>query len=174
MIAYLTFALLNCYFTPTPNVYQQSDLLNWSEKKLTFEDFKGKPKNTKKPEGALASKISWTITEESGKAPVYKIYNKMDRAQSWISVKHLELLKEYQFLWNLSELYTRKIRKEVEKLNVKKVTDKTIYKSVISQQVNTFYKERAKYTGVIQNQPDLFRIIDKQYNDSLMIYSKYK
>lgn len=174
MITNLAFTIISFFSYPVSGNYQQNDLIDWSEKKLTFDDFKGKGKISKKPEGEFSSKISWTILEESGKTPVYKIYNKMDRSQSWLSIKHNELLKEYQFLWNLSELYTRKIRKDIEKLNQNKVTDKVIYKGAITKQVQNFYKQRAKYVGVVQNQPDLFKIIDKQYNDSLLIYNKYK
>lgn len=175
MIINLAFILISSIpnFTSSINT-QENIFLDWSDKKLTFEDFRGKGKISKKPEGELSSKIVWTITEETGKLPIYKLYNRMDRSQSWMSIKHNELLKEYQFLWNLSELYTRKIRKDIETLNHKKVKDKAIYKNAITIQVNNFYKERARYAGILQNQPDLYKIIDKQYTDSLVLFNKYK
>lgn len=153
---------------------KEQPMIDWSEKKLTFNDFKGKGKVTKSPEGEFASKISWTITEETGKLPVYKIYNRMDPSHSWMSIKHDELLKEYQFVWNLQELYARKARKDVEELNRRKSKDKDAYRKVITKQVAYFQKERLKYKGILQNQSDLYQMLEKQYKDSLQQYNKYK
>lgn len=175
MLITLFCCLLN-YNNPVNNLQNNPNdpTINWSEKKLTFNDFKGKPKTTKGVEGELATKITWTIAEETGKTPVYTIYNKMVQNQSWMSIQHEELLKEYQFIWNLSELYTRKIRKEVESLYQKKTTNKEVYKAVITKNVTIFHKERMKLKGTLQNQPDLYKILDQKYQDSLKIYQKYK
>lgn len=176
MIVTLAYLILNTI--PFTNSIDQTPKketsIDWSEKKLTFNDFKGKSKSSKGVQGELAAKISWTITEETGQLPIYKVYNKMDPNQSWMSVKHDELLKEYQFIWNLSELYTRKIRKNIEELNRRKSKDKEAYRKVISKQVAYFQKERNRYYGVLQNQPDMYKMLDKQYQDSLKQYNKYK
>ena len=176
MIITLATIFLNIIQPSHINFQQKNDdhLIDWSEKKLTYNDFKGKGKVTKTPEGEFSSKISWTITEETGKLPVYKVYNRMDTSQSWMSVKHNELLKEYQFVWNLQELYARKTRKDIEELNRRKSKDKDAYRKVITKHVAYFQKERLKYKGILQNQPDIYNMLEKQYKDSLQQYNKYK
>lgn len=165
------------FFQVTPQSSQpkvDEHLIDWSEKKITFNDFKGKGKPSKTPEGEFASKISWTITEETGKLPVYKVYNRMDPTKSWMSINHDELLKEYQFVWNLQELYTRKARKDIEELQRRKSKDKDAYRKVITKHVAYFQKERLKYKGILQNQPDLYSMLEKKYKDSIQQFSKYK
>lgn len=175
MIITLAYIVLNVVQPNLTTQQQKEDpSFDWSEKKLTFNDFKAKPKTTKGVEGEFATKISWTITQETGKLPIYKVYNKMNPTESWMSVKHEELLKEYQFTWNLQELYARKARKDIEELNRRKSKDKDAYRKVITKHVAYFQKERLKYKGILQNQPDLYNILDKQYQDSIKMYSKYK
>jgi len=150
-----------------------NDQLEWSESQLTFDHFKAKPKTTIGIKGEFSSKISWVIKQYPGEIPEYTIYNKMVPSLSWVSMKHNELLKEYQFLFNISELYTRKIRKDILELNKKKVIDKEKYKSVIIKHISTQSKEMKRYDGVLYNQPDLYKILNKQYQDSLKLYQQY-
>ncbi|RLZ09165.1 hypothetical protein [Faecalibacter macacae] len=175
MISYIYLLAINISpFIFSLNQNKNDGLIDWSEnRKLTFSDFKAKPKTSKGVEGELSTKITWTVREETGKLPEYKIYNKMNPYESWVSIKHEELLKEYQFLWNLSELYTRKTRKEIEALKFKKVKNKEQYKSIIVKNVQKFQTERQKFKGTLHNQPDLYKILNNQYQDSLKIYSKY-
>lgn len=97
----------------------------------------------------------------------------MNPDQSWMSVKHPDLLKEYQFLWDIQELYARKTRKIVRDLNNEKYMDVNPYREKIYQQVRILQREQNKYRGTIINQPDLYKILNNQYQDSLKIYSKY-
>lgn len=153
----------------------ENNFIEWKENyTLKFVDFKAKAKKTPKPQGELAIKASWTISETDGTPPVYKIYNRFDPNSSWMSINHNELLKEYQFIWNLHELYIRKARKEVSNLNKKKVFDYTIYDKAIRKNITQFQKQRMKYDGVIQNQKDLYNIVNKKYLDSLNMYKEYK
>lgn len=149
------------------------DYIDWSETPLTFNYFKVNKLKTKDIKGDFSTKISWTISQYPGEVPQYKVYNKMNPSLSWMSMHHKELLKEYQFLFDLSELYTRKIRKEISELNQKKVIDKEVYKAVILKHISKLNKQKKKYDGVIYNQPDLYKILNTQYQDSLKIYKQY-
>ena len=150
-----------------------TDQLEWSDSQLTFEHFKAKPKTTKGIKGEFSTKISWVIQQYPGEVPDYIIHNKMIPSLSWVSMKHDELLKEYQFIFNISEIYTRKIRKDVLELKKKKVIDKEKYKTVILKHINTLNKEKRRFDGVLYNQPDLYKILNKQYQDSLKLYQQY-
>ena len=160
----------------TPLLIAQNNLddqLEWSDSQLTFSHFKAKPKTTKGIKGEFSTKIFWTIRQYPGEVPEYTVYNKMVPSLSWLSMKHNELLQEYQFLFNISELYTRKIRKEISELNKNKIIDKETYKSTIIKYINTQSKEKKRYEGVLYNQPDLYKILNKQYQDSLKLYQSY-
>jgi len=172
---FTTSVLLLVNMNSNINVHQNnSTIKDWSESKLTFDDFKATPKSKTGIKGEFSTKISWTVAEQEGALPIYKMYNKMDSSKSWMNKKHDELLKEYQFCWDLGELYTRKIRKDIELLNKNKVHDKEKYKATITKHVLNYRKQRAKYDGVLYNQPDLYKIINKQYQDSLNLYKGYK
>ena len=149
--------------------------IEWSENyKLKFEDFKGKKKITNKPTGEIKIDISWNSKQYEGEVPTYIIQNKFDCENSWISMNHIELIKEYQFLWNLQELYVRKARKIVDELNKKKVLNTIEYENVIRKQISILQNQKNRYNGVLQNQPDLYRIVEKKYKDSLQLYKDYK
>lgn len=172
MISIITMSLF-ALFTTQANLEDNPSLKDWGEKNLRFEDFMASPKSKSGIKGEFHTKISWTIAEIDGRVPTYKVYNRMDRSKSWINKKHDELLKEYQFTWDMAELYTRKIRKDIEELNAKKVLDKEKYKAVITSYVGKFNKQRMKYDGALYNQPDFYKIVNKQYQDSLKMYNKY-
>lgn len=172
MISIITISLLSI-LSNNVKLNENPSVKNWSENGLKFEDFLAPPKSKSGIKGEFHTKISWTIAEREGSVPIYKIYNQMDRSKSWINKKHDELLKEYQFTWDMAELYTRKIRKEIENFNKKKVVDKEQYKTLITSYVSKYNKQRVRYEGTLYNQPDLYRIVNKQYQDSLKLYDKY-
>lgn len=97
----------------------------------------------------------------------------MNPDQSCMSVKHPDLLKENQFLWDIQKLYARKTRKIIRDLNNEKYMDVNLYREKIYQQIRILQREQNKYRGTIINQPDLYKILNNQYQDSLKIYSKY-
>lgn len=154
-------------------VHSQS-IIDWNKnERLKYENFKMKPFQTKIPQGFLASKLGWQIAETKGKNPDLKVYNRFDENNSWISMKHKEILKDMQLQFDLSELYARKIRKEFEILQNKKITDKKSYSSKFALQTNNFQKRLKSIAGVTLNQPDLYNLLNKQVQDSLLIYKSY-
>ena len=88
-------------------------------------------------------------------------------------MKHTGILNEMQLQFDLSELYARKIRKEFEILKTKKVTDKDSYRSKFTLGSKNFQKRLKSIAGVSLNQPDLYKLLNKQIQDSLIIYKAY-
>ncbi len=174
IVFYLAFAALNINATVLDG---PSDVISWSENyQLKFSDFKGKAKidkNNKLPRGEFAINISWIATIGDGE-PKYQLYNKFNPQKSWMNINHTELIKEYQFIWNLQEFYVRKARKQIDDLNKKHELKEEVYLDAINKTINQFHKARKHYDGILQNQPDLYRILNTKYQDSLKLYNKYK
>ena len=144
-------------------VHSQS-IIDWNKnERLKYENFKKKPFQTKIPQGFLDSKLGWQIAETDGEIPKVKVFNRFDEINSWISIKHVGILNEMQLQFDLSELYARKIRKDFEELQAKKVMDNS----------NNLKKRLKSMASVSINQPDLYNLLNKQIQDSLFIYKSY-
>jgi len=157
--------------------FLQENLIDWNENyRLKYSDFNGKVinYNKDKPEGKLVLKTTWTANKNDNEPPFFKIYNKFDKSNSSLSENHLDILNEYQFIWNLHELYIRKMRKEIQKLNDDRNTNLELYQNVINKNIKLFNKERKRYEGILQNQPHFFKILNEDYKDSLFIYQDYR
>ncbi|MGL5234669.1 MAG: hypothetical protein ACRC8Z_07940 [Empedobacter falsenii] len=141
--------------------------------KLNYENFKKKPIQTKVPQGFLDSKLGWQIAESTGELPELWVTNKFDESNSWLSMQHTEILKEMQLQFDLSELYARKIRKDFKDLQAKKVMNKDSYRAKFLLGSKNFQKKLKSIAGVSLNQPDLYKLLNKQIQDSLVIYQNY-
>jgi len=86
---------------------------------------------------------------------------------------HAEILKEMQLQFDLSELYARKIRKDFKDLQAKKVMNKDSYRAKFLLGSKNFQKKLKSIAGVSLNQPDLYKLLNKQIQDSLVIYQNY-
>ena len=149
--------------------------IEWNEGDLSFTDFKGESTYTgEKVKGEFAGLIKWSYSVTNDDVPKYTIRNKMDTRKSWISAESEELLSEYQFMWNLQELYARKMRKAAEELNMNNEHDTKVYRDTFHQYIKQLQDDKRRYTGMIYNQPDFKKILNKQYMDSLQIYDQYK
>jgi len=150
-------------------------VIEWNKGKLTYDDFKAPPKSSKDVvKGEFVGHIKWSFNMTNDRIPKYKIYNNMSAKDSWLSVKHEGLLKEYQFMWDVQELYARKMRKASQKLTQQKEQDIEVYRKNFKKLFHQLQKERNKYNGVIIDQPDFYEILNKQYQDSLKMYDQYK
>lgn len=153
---------------------QAQSVIEWKkDMKLNYENFKKKPSQTKVPQGFLDSKLSWQITEPTGELPELWVTNKFDESNSWLSMQHTEILKEMQLQFDLSELYARKIRKDFKDLQAKKVMNKDSYRAKFLLGSKNFQKKLKSIAGVSLNQPDLYKLLNKQIQDSLVIYQNY-
>ncbi|WP_313374578.1 hypothetical protein [Chishuiella sp.] len=148
--------------------------VDWSNTKLTYENFKKKPLQTKTPQGELDSRLGWQIAEADGELPELYVYNRFDENNSWISMKHDEILKNMQLQFDLSELYARKIRKEFEDLKKKKEIKKEIYKAKFNNLQKNFEKRLNSIANVTVNQPSFYKILNNEIQDSLNLYKSYE
>lgn len=149
------------------------DYLEWSTTPIKFSDFKGTPpKNSASPVN-LSTVISFQTKQIQGKAPEITIYNRMDRDASWINSKKEEILKIQQIHFNTSELYARKIRKEMKRMNGKKILDKEKYTAVIKKQTSILHKIQKSKKVLLEDQPNLIKLWDKQIKDSLNLFKDY-
>lgn len=154
--------------------FQTTSIVNWSTKKLEYRNFKKKGPTVKIPQGTIACRLSWKLISESGKPATFKVINVMDESQSWLSIKHAEVLKELQFQFDYTELYARKIRKETDALKKKGIKSNDEYKVVFNKQIALLQRNQTKLLGVIQNQPDIYKRLNDQLQDSLKLYDQYK
>ena len=116
----------------------------------------------------MDSKLGWQIAETDGEIPQLRVFNRFDETNSWVSMKHEGILKEMQLQFDISELYARKIRKDFSDLQSKKVMDKESYKTKFANGTRNFQKRLRSLSGVTLNQPDLYKLINKQiqfFND---------
>lgn len=149
------------------------DYLEWSTTPLKFSDFKGTPpKNSASPVN-LSTMISFQTKQVKGSPPEITIYNRMDRNASWINSKKEAILKIQQIHFNTSELYARKIRKEMKKMNEKKVLEKDKYTAAIKKHTSTLHKIQKSKKVLLEDQPNLINLWDKQIKDSLNLFKAY-
>ena len=166
------FFILISFFTY--HSLQAQSVIEWKKDvKLNYENFKKKPIQTKVPQGFLDSKLGWQIAESTGELPELWVTNKFDESNSWLSMQHTEILKEMQLQFDLSELYARKIRKDFKDLQAKKVMNKDSYRAKFLLGSKNFQKKLKSIAGVSLNQPDLYKLLNKQIQDSLVIYQNY-
>ena len=166
------FFILISFFTY--HSLQAQSVIEWKKDvKLNYENFKKKPIQTKVPQGFLDSKLGWQIAESTGELPELWVTNKFDESNSWLSMQHAEILKEMQLQFDLSELYARKIRKDFKDLQAKKVMDRDSYRAKFLSGSKNFQKKLNSIGGVSLNQPDLYKLLNNQIQDSLVIYQNY-
>ncbi len=157
-------------------VKQNSDYLNWEPNRhLSFSDFKGTAPSNISSKSAVNSSISisYQISQIPGKTPEVIIFNKFDRSGSWIKLKTREILDLQQIHFDYSELYARKIRKEIMVLKHKKVTEKEKYIYTITKFANRLNKLKNKENALLYDQPHLIKIMKKDVSDSLKLYADY-
>lgn len=165
------FALFLCVVFFSFNL--NPDYLEWSDTPLKFSDFKGiPPKNSVSPVN-LSTMISFQTKQIQGTPPEMTIYNRMDRNTSWINSKKEEILQIQQIHFNTSELYARKIRKEMKKMNDAKIIDKEKYTAAIKSQTSKLHAIQKSKRTLLEDQPHLIKLWDKQIKDSLSLFKDY-
>jgi|SRR5690554_267608 len=156
--------------------FHNQDFLEWSaERKLSFNDFKGKiPTNIgNQQKASITTVITYQSRQEKGKVPEMTILNFVDRNRSWTNVKKPEILQIQQIRFDYSELYARKIRKKMNEMNQKGITDKQKYIDEIAAMVGVSEKIQKRNSLLLEDQPHLIKIMQKDIRDSLKIYQGF-
>ena len=147
--------------------FVKDDFILWQEnKKLKIQDFKADNKDTIKVNrqqflGAISAiRIEYSSFQRNkNSVPDFSIKTYFDPNESWMLLKNDYVLQHEQIHFDLTELYARKMRKSVESLRQKNVTNISIYRKKI-QHWNAM-KEKASNQFDADNQDYYIKIGQK-------------
>ena len=147
--------------------FVKDDFILWQEnKKLKIQDFKADNKDTIKVNrqqflGAISAiRIEYSLFQRNkNSVPDFSIKTYFDPNESWMLLKNDYVLQHEQIHFDLTELYARKMRKSVESLRQKNVTNISIYRKKI-QRWNAM-KEKASNQFDADNQDYYIKIGQK-------------
>lgn len=119
--------------------FVKDDFILWQEnKKLKIQDFKADNKDTIKVNrqqflGAISAiRIEYSSFQRNkNSVPEFSIKTYFDPNESWMLLKNDYVLQHEQIHFDLTELYARKMRKSVESLRQKNITNISIYRKKI-------------------------------------------
>ena len=147
--------------------FVKDDFILWQEnKKLKIQDFKAENNDTIKVNrkqflGATSAiRIEYSSFQRNkNSVPNFSIKTYFDPNESWMLLKNDYVLQHEQIHFDLTELYARKMRKSVESLRQKNVTNISIYRKKI-QHWNVM-KEKASNQFDADNQDYYIKIGQK-------------
>ena len=147
--------------------FVKDDFILWQEnKKLKIQDFKADNKDTIKVNrqqflGAISAiRIEYSSFQRNkNSVPDFSIKTYFDPNESWMLLKNDYVLQHEQIHFDLTELYARKMRKSIESLRQKNVTNISIYRKKI-QRWNAM-KEKASNQFEADNQDYYIKIGQK-------------
>ena len=147
--------------------FVKDDFILWQEnKKLKIQDFKADNKDTVKINrqqflGAISAiRIEYSSFQRNkNSVPDFSIKTYFDPNESWMLLKNDYVLQHEQIHFDLTELYARKMRKSVESLRQKNITNISIYRKKI-QRWNAM-KEKASNQFDADNQDYYIKIGQK-------------
>lgn len=147
--------------------FVKDDFILWQEnKKLKIQDFKAENKDTIKVNrqqflGAISAiRIEYSSFQRNkNSVPDFSIKTYFDPNESWMLLKNDYVLQHEQIHFDLTELYARKMRKSVESLRQKNVTNISIYRKKIQHW--NIMKEKASNQFDADNQDYYIKIGQK-------------
>ena len=147
--------------------FVKDEFILWQEnKKLKIQDFKADNKDTIKVNrqqflGAISAiRIEYSSFQRNkNSVPDFSIKTYFDPNESWMLLKNDYVLQHEQIHFDLTELYARKMRKSVESLRQKNITNISIYRKKI-QHWNVM-KEKASNQFDTDNQDYYIKIGQK-------------
>ena len=156
-----------CFISLMNFSFVKDEFILWQEnKKLKIQDFKADNKDTIKVNrqqflGAISAiRIEYSSFQRNkNSVPDFSIKTYFDPNESWMLLKNDYVLQHEQIHFDLTELYARKMRKSVESLRQKNVTNISIYRKKI-QQWNAM-KEKASNQFDADNQDYYIKIGQK-------------
>ena len=159
IVTHVSFIAFFSLLTLLSFLSKSEDLLLWeTDKPLQIEDFRAIQNDTIKRGNQFLGAMSYikiqfrTLQKGKNTVPEISIKNYFDRNESWILVKEDYVLQHEQIHFDISELYTRKLRKSVESLQQKKVSNLEIYKKKLN-----YWNQMSQQTN---------KAFDKENNDS--------
>lgn len=142
---------------------QEYETISWSEKRLTWKDFKGEPPTSDRVAATTASGISYRFSTSGTRSAFkvdYEVSTHFYPKKSWYKPELADevVLSHEQLHFDISELFARKLRKELSEAtftpeNVKKKI-KALYNRN-NQELNDFqnrYDEETNFSRNRENQ----------------------
>lgn len=165
----LILVIVITFLTPRFSIAQTS-LRSWEEGALTWNDFKGKALESSTSNSEFAYTMSYATHKEkfADTALFYlKTENQLNQNITWVkeAEKSDELLKYYQVLFNLVEVYRRKLQIELNRI------DKLSKADLALEAINEELKfEIRRYEGDTENPSDStgLEYWDKKVSDMLL------
>ena len=147
--------------------FVKDEFILWQEnKKLKIQDFRADNKDTVKVNrqqflGAISAiRIEYSSFQRNkNSVPDFSIKTYFDPNESWMLLKNDYVLQHEQIHFDLTELYARKMRKSVESLRQKNITNISIYRKKIQHW--NIMKEKASNQFDADNQDYYIKIGQK-------------
>ena len=147
--------------------FVKDDFILWQEnKKLKIQDFRADNKDTVKVNrqqflGAISAiRIEYSSFQRNkNSVPDFSIKTYFDPNESWMLLKNDYVLQHEQIHFDLTELYARKMRKSVESLRQKNITNISTYRKKIQHW--NIMKEKASNQFDADNQDYYIKIGQK-------------
>ena len=127
------------------------DQILWkSERKLVWDDFKGIADTSKINVDAITSyKIEVTDSYFENDIPKYQLACYFIKSKSWTITNKKNTLDHEQLHFDIAEIYTRKIRKAFDSLNLKKCVDTNKYNEIYYRLGNECDIYQDKYDNTV-------------------------
>ncbi|MBF4515784.1 hypothetical protein IRZ71_05495 [Flavobacterium sp. ANB] len=118
-LIFISILIICCssYQKENKSVFKDDDIIPWSNKKLTWDDFQGVPDTTEAFTKALTHSV---INFKYYNTYTYIIQTNFIKSKSWTVTAHKQTLDHEQLHFDITELYARKIRRSFDSLTVKK------------------------------------------------------
>ncbi len=179
-----SFLFVRCAANKTPELYQTYDKANyvyWSEtSKLTWNDFQGTPKSSDKNYVSEIRLYNPARIEKENIFSVVKLTSLcvFDKKHSWVNKKDASdnLLLYNQVMFNIYELYARKLRKEFYSTDFE-VNDYKEQFQLMSEKINLDLEKRLedyKSDADLGNNIAAIKVWGKNINKELNELKAYK
>lgn len=151
---------------------QEYETISWSERKLTWNDFKGAPPISDRVAATTASGISYRFSTLSTTSKVLKVQFEVSTHfypnESWYKPELCNdlILSHEQLHFDISELFARKLRKEL--------AEATFTRENVKTKVKAIYNRNNRELSVFQNRYDSETNFSRNRENQLLWNAKIK
>ena len=132
----------------TSFVVNKDHLIEWKDNlKLSWNDYQlvDQKSNQRKALAMTATNIEYTIYEQKNVAPRFVIKNYFNKEYSWTRTKRSDILQHEQLHFDISELYTRKMRRDLGSMTKKNIKDVNLYLKKFEELNQDMIKNQRRY-----------------------------
>ncbi len=111
----LTYLFLPILLLFSAFTHQNTSEILWGQRLIQWDDFKGRPEMRGKYVASLSSSIQVAGRFVNRDSVVYEVKASMNTQKSWVAIKSDTLLQHERCHFDITEMYARKLRKEMLK-----------------------------------------------------------